>query len=849
MNGVFEPCLTLILPTYELHFTFAASLLESIDRHVTDRDQIQIIVVVERDNLAFVSTMVNCFKRLRLIAYTTEQVMADLSIKGTAADLLRHSGKFNFQSIKKIGGVLQAKTDWVLVMDSESTFLRDFSARELLDDYRRQKYVFFTRISDRGEGWARSLSASVTANASALIGVTPDAWYLEYYHWFYETSIWVEIVKLIKSNGGFDYWIEHGSRYEIFENVLYYCYVKNKVHLGYNFFDSLDVIKSYLPAPIAARAKSALLGDLQVVGLLEHVTSILSVDELPLLEPLFDAYALPFIRIEPYTIDPRVIDTVASFNSVRALVSSHRARVLTKRIAVCVAGEFRSLHSNLRSVRDFTTGVACDFFIHSWNTPAVPAIKDTLEPTRILVESAPDFSSLAEQIVKREPGLKPGRDAGSLAMFYGIAASIGSLIDHGDQYDLVVRMRPDAIFQDSLRDLLVLVADNESFDENTVYVPDRFHSQGVNDQFAIGAMSAMRRYGEVMDFVVRHIDVEYFNPEYLIARHLLSNGIVLKTLPMRYTLLRSEPTDLVRSLQQQTQQNSTWWSAPLSGPDHIRAATAFFTAKVSAMSFMAERAQFGDVKLLISTEYLTPEATARWRCPFLKIEVKRDYKNPAVTLVVDPSTHTSVSSLYIDVQPHGLELSSAKPEGTVFLQGGYGAHDVRLVRFADDLANPAAEIVVSTHSIDRIDEAIYSEAISLRPIDGASVTADPESNVIFDDAAGVADCGTSLMQRFLLPEPARKAGLWRSTRAMLELRRGRECRRRGDLVAARTHYARVLALNPGRRREWVQFGHVLKDSGSLKQAISAYAMALTLCPEDPDAQLHHAAAKEMVAGH
>ena len=85
------------------------------------------------------------------------------------------------------------------------------------------------------------------------------------------------------------------------------------------------------------------------------------------------------------------------------------------------------------------------------------------------------------------------------------------------------------------------------------------------------------------------------------------------------------------------------------------------------------------------------------------------------------------------------------------------------------------------------------------------------------------------MFRFLLPS--------RRTRSRFSML-GNEARDRQNWAEAAEHYRRHLLLHPDDGRAWVQFGHMLKESGRRQEALAAYGSAEALLPGDPDLLLH-----------
>jgi len=83
-----------------------------------------------------------------------------------------------------------------------------------------------------------------------------------------------------------------------------------------------------------------------------------------------------------------------------------------------------------------------------------------------------------------------------------------------------------------------------------------------------------------------------------------------------------------------------------------------------------------------------------------------------------------------------------------------------------------------------------------------------------------------------IPAPAEKASIARADRA-------RDAR---DWAAAARYYRKALDQNPDNPPIWVQYGHALKESGSLAEAEGAYRKSLELDDKvaDTHLQLGHA---------
>jgi hypothetical protein len=181
--------LTIVTPTFEKHAVQFTHLVESIVEHCQDLHAIQLLAVIERPNERMFRDTLGSYPELSSTILFTEDVLEDFGITLSPAKYLRRAEKFTFQTLKKFGALRQARTAWSLVLDSEGLFHKPFSALQILADYAERKYVFYTRTKPRTDLWQNSTGYYATHNAGrALAMEAGDRWYMEYFHWFYETS-------------------------------------------------------------------------------------------------------------------------------------------------------------------------------------------------------------------------------------------------------------------------------------------------------------------------------------------------------------------------------------------------------------------------------------------------------------------------------------------------------------------------------------------------------------------------------------------------------------------------------------------------------------------------------------
>lgn len=596
MNIIFDRLLdpsavTLVVPTYEKHFKQFCDLVASVRRYCVDRDNVKIIAIVESKNIPLFEKELLLGSVVDVSFLPTEEVLKDFSIERTPKEFLEASGKFTFQSIKKIGGLLKATTKWSIVLDSETIFFKKFSAMSLVRDYERKKYVFYTRTSRRGQGWPGGLIENVTKQCGNLLDVSSgDRSYMELIIWFFETEKVRELAQRVSRNlrNLFD---EPSVEKPIFENILYYLFIEKFYSDEYAFLDFEKEWKRLVPNEISGRY------DLEYAPLsfcgADHVTYTIAPGETGKISPFFDEYQIPFLRVEPFIVSQSQLDEYKKLDSVVGFVSSAHLAWLKRKVAVCISGEFKGYPGSLSRIRHmvgFLTGADCDVYIHGWRNPDEALIINALKPRKYIFEEIPagKIRKIEEGIVYKERNLKPGRDFGSLSMFYGMGRCF-DLVENSDiEYDFVLRVRPDLYIESTLVDALRGITMAGDADGDSIYVPRHYHSQGINDQIALGGISAMSVYMKTYDFAAKSIDGLYFNPESVLLRNLLTNGVNIVPMDLRYALMRYDGYNVESVAHVFARQDQIWWSSVDDFPAY-ESANEFFEDKLKCVEFLCKR--------------------------------------------------------------------------------------------------------------------------------------------------------------------------------------------------------------------------------------------------------------------
>lgn len=564
MEQVSSKRLTFVTPSFEKHFQQFSSMVDSIYKNCIDKENLEIVVVIEEKNMDMFSSLSEKFKELSISIVTTESILNKFNIKESPNAFLKRIGKFTFQTLKKFGGILASNTHWSLVLDSETMFYNKFSASELLRNYEDTKYVFYTSTIERKELWKHSLGFRVNENTARALKLSSlSRWYMEIFHWFYEKD---KVQDLIFDKLGHN-WLDeitysHCS-VDYFECILYYAYLNKYYQHEYQFLNLHETLLKYVDRNISTRFK---LDDLPFsLHGNDFILSIVGADDINKLSPFFEKFKLPLIRLEPAYVSPDYIRELKKLPYFCATVSSQYLMWLGSKIAICLSGafkngEFRGYEQQVRHILGFLSGVSCDLYIHGWKQSCEAYIIDTLKPKKYLFEEQINFKGMANRINLTEGSyLKPGRNEGSISMFYSMHKAF-SLICNLDEYDYIVRLRPDIYSEFSLKELLFTISDYGDLIPNVVYIPSNFQAKGMNDQFAIGRSDVMKQYFSMYSHLEKNIDKLFFNPESMLAEYMIRNGVKISLLNMPYALHREEIIRPWKTLQLMHEQERVWWS-------------------------------------------------------------------------------------------------------------------------------------------------------------------------------------------------------------------------------------------------------------------------------------------------
>lgn len=444
---------TIILPTFSGHFAQACNLIKTI-RNTSGNIRIDLIISKDDEKL---------FEEFRNDSCCSVKFIEDLvkqysQVDITAAELLKGIGKFRFQALKKILGVLFCETQLSLVLDSETNIVRDLN--EMFAAGVEDTTVLYS-LRD----WSKipaSLTTEVRQEVNLLLDQKNDYWFFESFNWIYDIEILKNMLSSIESRFGKE-WIFRNT--PLFECQLYYQFAFNN-NEKYKYLRVEDLFIDHFGHPYGQKIIDRFWrSSFTFCGMIEYAAHLMSKDEyIKFISDPIVTHHLRLLRHEP----PLIYDVVSAARNKSPKehyfgeAAMHRGDFTRGKIAILISGEFHSL-DNILSMKNFLAGVDCDVFVTTQkDSNLVPMITELLAPVG-LAESDDELCrghhsktmALAEGAT--EYAVKPGRDIGVSNMFDKLAMTYQMMKTHqstmSGEYSIVVRIRPDIYSTTRLKDV------------------------------------------------------------------------------------------------------------------------------------------------------------------------------------------------------------------------------------------------------------------------------------------------------------------------------------------------------------------------------------------------------------
>lgn len=243
----------IITPTFQEHFQYIPTYLESYCRFVQDAQEIGVVFTISQEELAEFQTLISPFAgRAKIQVLVFEELLAAFQITETTSDLLRIYGRYSFQTLKKFYSMLYIDAERFLILDSESAWIRKCSMGEEFDRYFSHPFVTGSLLNHRER--TDTLITYMTQYVDAVIGIPSDRWTLENFMWYVDRTILEDMFREIGSPYECIqkvYKIEHDYKRKprgLMEALLYQNWLYlNRQKYNYRLLDVDAELSRYLP--------------------------------------------------------------------------------------------------------------------------------------------------------------------------------------------------------------------------------------------------------------------------------------------------------------------------------------------------------------------------------------------------------------------------------------------------------------------------------------------------------------------------------------------------------------------------------------------------------------------------
>lgn len=550
---------TVILPTFSGHFSQASNLINTIRQTSGD---IKIDIIISKDD-AELFCKYNDDKSCE-IKYIEDLIKSYSGVDITAVKLLQGIGKFRFQALKKLLGVLYCDTNLALVLDSETNIVKDLN--EMFSGGLENTSVLYSHR--QWDKIPESLTTEVRNEVNILLEQNSDFWFFESFNWIYEVELLKKMFSSIEAKFGKE-WIFRKK--PLFECQLYYQYAYNE-NVSYKFVRVEELFLEHFGSEYGKKIIDRFWGSsFTFCGMIEYAAYLMSKEEyISFVTNPKITHHLRLVRHEPPLLYD-VVDTARKMSSPAEYygeAAMHRGDFTRGKIAVLISGDFHHL-DNILNVKNFLSGVECDLFVSiQKDSYLVPLIKEILSPVTIVaVDDELQLGSHSKELALSdglpEKCTKLGRDIGVSNMFDKLYMAYQAMKNHqsneSKEYSIVVRLRPDIFSTSRLKDVFFDVAEHSQIDEQTIFFPNRFWSQGINDQFFFGKLNPMNA---LLDELIggKYLACEYQNPEYFLGRTLLRKKLKPVAFDFNYILMRNQRAEIESIPWKLSEQDSAFWS-------------------------------------------------------------------------------------------------------------------------------------------------------------------------------------------------------------------------------------------------------------------------------------------------
>lgn len=516
----------IVVPTHRGHYECMEKFLDTFFLNCIDHTEVRINIIISREDLELFTTL--------KLKYTTHEninihILSELvkkydDIDMTESELLATVGKFTYQSLKKLYGVLETSNQYVCVFDSECLFIRKFKMRDYIEE-NKNKYFYCSKMTTNG--LHRTRANEMQDSTNDILGTKDMNWYLELYMWILRRDVLLDIMIFLKNKYGKLTLINQ----ELFIEYIYYLYYRTHE----NTFGEVEWMDTYqlVRENMSNELFKCWSHDVMPWCMFEHIWKHLmnaNYEQLDAVCMIYEMIHLPITRILPNDRLNQLFLILCK--DVKICVSEYCPEVyemtmkdlFNKNIGLLVSG----LHRNCDNIGDLHNFVyplrqPIHYYMSSENNDIHRKL--ALHPLTKSIVINNSSHTLFFPVAKYLPPAKNTFIHNTTEMFYKKT----QLIKYLTNYDIVINIRPDLVtLNQHLIDLILSIF--KKYDENTLYTSKIYDSVGIADTFAAGSVSVMKYFLNIYNVLPLLVSKYVFNPELYVYHQIADNG--MKIIPI-----------------------------------------------------------------------------------------------------------------------------------------------------------------------------------------------------------------------------------------------------------------------------------------------------------------------------
>jgi hypothetical protein len=213
-----------------------------------------------------------------------------------------------------------------------------------------------------------------------------------------------------------------------------------------------------------------------------------------------------------------------------------------KKIFLLFSGELRFYKENILSIKNYLRDYDLFYFFFPWESEKekINFFKENYKNSKFDLIIQNDWQNLVDQV--KYPDNANNNTINLFYMWDALTQCFNKTLTNLEENDLVLRFRSDIKINS---DKIKLNLNNINY--NTLYIPDCYHWNGVNDQFFFTKVKTLKKFSNFFEFLNISIkNNDFICPEYTFYKFLKKTRIKKVFFPIDYQIMRKQKSSYIQ---------------------------------------------------------------------------------------------------------------------------------------------------------------------------------------------------------------------------------------------------------------------------------------------------------------